>query len=73
MQLAARYDAIARRKLIVMIKEFKTRHVPKTQIEILLASIQTLADQEKKILAIETTVDNIKKPSSLNPTTGEKM
>lgn len=60
MQLAARYDAVARRKLIVMIKELKEKQPKLSSLQILELQLQAMKEHEKKILAIETTVDNIK-------------
>jgi len=66
LQLAARYDAVARRKLIVKFRELRLQNAPKTQIEILLASAQALADQEKKMNAIERKTNTFLNLDGLN-------
>lgn len=60
MQLAARYDAVARRKLILMIKEMKQVAAPKTQAEMLALMAQQAVEQERKLTAIEGAVNTIK-------------
>jgi Rha family phage regulatory protein len=55
MQLAARYDAVARRKLIVKIKELKQQvSRPMTQAEIIAASAQQLVEMERKVAQLDT-------------------
>lgn len=61
MQLAARYDAVARRQLILKIKELKqTALAPKTPAEMLAMMAQQAVEQEKKLVALEGTVQVIK-------------
>lgn len=60
MQLAARYDAVARRKLILIIKDLKTQSAPKTPAEILLMCAQQQVEQERKLNQISERVDVIK-------------
>jgi Rha family phage regulatory protein len=55
LQLAARYDAVARRKLIVKIKELKQQASrPMTQAEIIAASAQQLVEMERKVNRLDT-------------------
>lgn len=60
MQLAARYDAVARRKLILKIKELKERSVPKSQAEMLLFYAQQFVDQERKLNQVTCQIETIK-------------
>jgi len=61
MQIAARYDAVARRKLIVMIKELKKtqlQKLPSNYKEALLQLVQEIEEKEK-IQAELTHIENV--------------
>jgi len=62
MQLAARYDAVARRKLIVKIKELKStqQRQPQSPMEFIALMAQQALEQERKLTEIKGTVQVIK-------------
>lgn len=62
MQLAARYDAVARRKLIIKIKELKAQNQkqPQSQAEFIFMMAQQALEQERKLSEISGTVQVIK-------------
>ncbi|MZQ97172.1 MAG: hypothetical protein GT601_05815 [Acidaminobacter sp.] len=63
MQLAARYDAVSRRKLIVKIKELKAQNQqkqPQSQAEFIFMMAQQALEQERKLTEIQGTVQVIK-------------
>ena len=53
LQLAARYDAVARRKLIIKIKELKQRRLPQTYAEALRELADKAEENERLALQIE--------------------
>jgi Rha family phage regulatory protein len=58
LQLAARYDAVSRRKLIVMFKELRQQQQRQLNpLEILELQLQQMKAQERKLQEIETKVD----------------
>lgn len=57
MQLAARYDALSRRKLILKIKELKSQHGPKTAAEVTLMMAQQMVEQEKLLKQVSIRVE----------------
>ncbi len=63
MQLAARYDAVSRRKLILKIKELKTQtqqRVPQSPMEFIAMMAQQSLEQEKQIQKVTGDVQTIK-------------
>ena len=62
MQLAARYDAVARRKLIVKIKELKStqQRQPQSPMEFIALMAQQALEQERKLTEIKGTAQVIK-------------
>ncbi|MGD9678398.1 MAG: Rha family transcriptional regulator [Vulcanibacillus sp.] len=59
MQLALKYDAVTRFKVIEKIEELENSSKPKSNAEMLLIYAQQFVDQEKRLSKIETTVTTI--------------
>lgn len=59
MQLALKYDAVTRYKVIERIEELENKYKPKSSAEMLLVYAQQFVEQEKRISKIETTVTTI--------------
>jgi hypothetical protein len=56
-------------RIAELLKDGKTEIIkPKSQVEMLLASVQILADQEKKITLIESRIDVLEAQSTTSPT-----
>src|SRR5699024_3879553 len=68
MQLALKYDAKTRFKVIKRIEELENNNKPKSQAEIIALMAQNNVEQEKRLSVVEKKQDDITEILSLNPT-----
>ncbi|MED2978244.1 Rha family transcriptional regulator [Bacillus swezeyi] len=66
MQLALKYDATTRFKVIERIEQLEKQQQPKTQLEVLQGTINQLVEQDKRMNQLEGQVNNISNIVSMN-------
>jgi len=66
MQLALKYDATARFKVIERIEQLEKQQQPKTPLEVLQGTINQLVEQDKRMNQLEGQVNNISNIVSMN-------
>ena len=66
MQLALKYDATTRFKVIERIEQLEKQQQPKTPLEVLQGTINQLVEQDKRMNQLEGQVNNISNIVSMN-------
>ncbi|AYC51050.1 Rha family transcriptional regulator [Bacillus licheniformis] len=66
MQLALKYDATTRFKVIERIEQLEKQQQPKTPLEVLQGTIKQLVEQDKRMNQLEGQVNNISNIVSMN-------
>lgn len=66
MQLALKYDATTRFKVIEIIEQLEKQQQPKTPLEVLQGTINQLVEQDKRMNQLEGQVNNISNIVSMN-------